>query len=44
VIDAVVGFAAALPSEEVYHSDRMAKLIRERTEKSVRQQERVFPD
>lgn len=43
VVDAVVGFAATLPSEEVYHSDRMMKLIWERTAKSARNEERVFP-
>jgi len=43
VIKAVMDFAATIPPDEVYRSTPLQKLIWQLTEKSVRQEEPVFP-
>jgi hypothetical protein len=44
LIQAVVAFAATLPSDEVYQSTRLMKLIRERGREFERAEEPLFPD
>jgi hypothetical protein len=43
LIDAVLAFAATLPSEEVYGNERLLRLIWERGGEYVRSEQRVFP-